>query len=208
MDNSQQVFRGVSFRNLINLQGSGTGFLLIRISFGSSKLLRRCSCVERVHLQFFFLFFMPFLPSFRVFWLWVLLVFPGLAITQLTFDSTCYNVVINEGTSSQMVIDGSVHIDNTFDIIVEMTKYAKNILVKAIWDPSIARGNRQRVLDLLVNLGLPQTHPNFHDMVNALIGTFFDIHESRNADLRDQLNILTTQSNLKTGMTPTILAGP
>ncbi len=134
MDNSQQVFRGVSFRNLINLQGSNAGFLLIRVSFGSSKLLRRCFCVKVVHLPFFFLFFMAFFPSFGAFWLWVLLVFPSLAIAQLTFDSTCYNVIINNGTSSQMAIDGSVRIDTAFDIIVEMTKYAKNILAKTIWD--------------------------------------------------------------------------
>ena len=80
---------------------------------------------------------MPLLPSFGVFWLWVLLVFPGLAITQLTFDSTCYNVVINEGTSTQMAIDGSGRIDTAFDIIVEMASYARNIIAKAIWDVRI-----------------------------------------------------------------------
>lgn len=139
----------------------------------------------------------------------MLLVISKSLTAQLKFDSTCYNVVINEGTSIQRQFDGSVRIDNAFDIITNMTKYAKNMLASAVWNPNLARGNRQRVLRLLVELGLPQEHPNFHDMVNALMGKLIGIHESlRGADARDQLNIPITQFYPKTGIIHSTLTGP
>ena len=119
---------------------------------------------------------MPFPASFRTFLFWVLLVISKLSTAQLKFDSTCYNIVTNEGTSIQRQFDGSVRIDNAFDIITNMTKYARNMLANAVWNPNLALGNRQRVLRLLVELGLPQEHPNFHDMVNALICELIGIH--------------------------------
>ena len=94
------------------------------------------------------------------------------------FDPTCHNVLINEGTDTQMSIDGSAPLENAFDIIRNITIYANNMLIKAIWDPNFALGNRQRVLDLLVNFGLPQEHPNFHDMVNALLGLLLGTRNS------------------------------
>lgn len=153
---------------------------------------------------------MHFLASFGIFLSWVLLVFPSSAAAQLRYDSTCYNVVINdENTSTQTQIDGSVLIDSAFDIIKQIGGYAKDMLTNAIWEPSFSWGNRQRVVNLLVAFGLREEHPNFHDMVNVLIGTLAGIRESlRGADARDQLNIMITQFNPKTGMTLTILAGP
>lgn len=121
------------------------------------------------------MFSMPFLAYSKIFLLWMLLLFSSSAMTQLTFDSSCYNVVINKGTSKQSTIDGSVRIENAFDIVRNVTAYANRMLTAAIWNPNFAKGNKQRVLDLLVAFCLPQDHPRFRNMANALIGTLYGI---------------------------------
>ena len=96
-------------------------------------------------------------------------------MTQLTFDRSCYNVVINKGTSEQLQIDGSVRIESAFDIMHNVTLYAKIVLRSLLQDPNFGTGNTQRVMDLLVALCLPQDHPHFRDMVVSLISTLHGI---------------------------------
>lgn len=100
----------------------------------------------------------------------MLLLFSSLATTQLTFDPSCSNVVINKGTPQESQIDGSARIDNAFDIITQMGSYANGLLVDVAWgDPAPAPGNKQRVLELLSYLCLPRGHPHFREMYIALI---------------------------------------
>ena len=96
-------------------------------------------------------------------------------MTQLTFDPSCYKVVLYKGTSRQFQFDGSVRIDNTFDIINRMGSSANRVLIAMVWGGNVRNGIKQRVLDLLVDLCLPQGHPHFRNIVTQLISEYHGI---------------------------------
>ena len=150
-----------------------------------------------------FLFSMPFLAYSRTFWLWMMLLFSSSGMTQLTFNASCYNVVINKGTAEQSQIDGNVRIENAFDIVHNITAYANRMLTAVIWNPNFARGNKHRVL--VLSSPRASSLPRHGESTDRYASRH---HESfTSADIHKQLSTMITQFYQKTGMTQITLIG-